>query len=151
MQYRKTAGMSVSPVRDQEYDEGMEMRNPMFSTVGTGKPSPGFLESMRKARESKDWQDTRVSTSHPGLAARGSFGIRTKLAVLAFLLVGIGLFISGGVIYWSGDYGEDEMKTGMDLLLCSSIPLVPGIYGAVRWVGNSNGWDGYQTIGFSYD
>jgi len=114
-----------------------------------GQPSSAFMESLRKARASDTWQDVRILSSSNG-GPRGP-GPKTKLVILAFVLVGVGMFIAGASIYWSGDYGEDQRKTGLDLLACSCIPLLPGIYGAVSWVGHAQGWHGYASMALSYD
>jgi hypothetical protein len=148
---RKMNPNSVSPHRDEESHEGVEMINPILNNSRASGPSKAFLESMRRAKESEAWIDTRISSSHPNINQRSRIGVKTKLAIIGFLMLGLGLFTAGGVIYWSGDYGEDQMKTGLDLLVCSAIPLLPGIYGTVKWAGQSNGWEGYSSLGFSYD
>jgi len=136
---------------DESGETGGVQMNPIQASIASGKPSPAFLESMRRARASPEWQDTRISSSHPAILNQNEVGTKTKLAILFFILLGIGLFTAGGHIYWSGDYGADQKQTGMDLLACSSIPLVPGLYGLVKWIGVVNNWAGYTSIGFSYD
>jgi len=148
-------GQTITPsINDEnlDHDEEEFRMNPIHSPK-EGQPSSAFLQSMKNDRESTQWQDTRISSSHPSRLSNKNrkIGIKTKLAICFFIFLGICLFIAGGIIYWSGDYGEDEMKTGLDLLACSSIPLVPGMYGLIKWIGMERQWKGYNEIGFNFD
>lgn len=145
--HRKVEGQTVIPSRsfeERNYEESG--RDGRYSKG----PSAAFLQSRKNAQESQHWQDANISSSHPSLNRR-LIGNKTKFAILFMLFLGVALFTSGGVIYWSGDYGEDQMKTGLDILACSSIPLVPGLYGLVKWIGMENQWSGYTELGFNFD
>ena len=141
---------SPEQIDTEERASRVEM-NPMLNgTSIPGQPSAAFLESLRKARSSSTWQDARIMSSSTSTDIR-SPGPKTKFAIIAFLLTGLGLLISGGTIYWSGDYGEDQRRHGLDLLACSAIPLLPGFYGVFMWVAAANGWQGYSRMSVSYD
>jgi hypothetical protein len=151
MHQRMNSSENMAAADGEDGEAGGVQMNPIQAGIASGKPSSAYMESMRRARASPEWQDTRISSSHPTLVAQNTIGSKTKIAILFFILLGIGLFTAGGHIYWSGDYGEDQKQTGIDLLACSSIPLVPGMYGLVKWIGVANNWTGYTSIGFSYD
>ncbi len=121
--------------------------NPMFQTSDADGPSSAYMESMRRARESGTWDDARISS--PRISHAPS--TKTKLMIIFFCLIGFCLFVSGATIYWNGDYGEDKRKTGLDLLVCSALPLLPGVYGAVMWAGSAQGWSGYTMVRFNFD
>ena len=136
---------------DMDQGEGGLQMNPMLDgSAPTGAPSSAFMESMRKARESGTWHAAHNSVDYAP-RGRNTPGVKTKLVIITMLLLGIGLFIAGGTIYWDGDYGEDQRKHGLDMLACSALPLLPGLYGAVMWAGSVQGWAGYSMVRFNYD
>jgi hypothetical protein len=146
-----------SPARDIDISDDASVANmtdgirlnPMFQPSDTSDdgPSSAYMESMRRARESGAWDDARISSPRVSKAP----GTKTKLVIIFFCLVGFCLFVSGATIYWNGDYGEDKRKTGLDLLVCSALPLLPGVYGAVMWAGSAQGWSGYSMVRMNFD
>ena len=139
-------------------DVKSETTNPLNDSESQRGPSKAFLASYRAAQEDARRQSEaaygqeRNSYMQSQLDRRSvTAGWKTKTVILLLTLAGVIMFITGGSIWWSGDYGEKGDKTGKDILLCSLIPLVPGLFGCWLWFGASQGWRGYSLIPISYD
>lgn len=111
--------------------------------VDQNKPSSAYLESLKRARSSDHWQTAQMGSIRP---REGQSGWKSK-GLIAFLgITGVVLFLVGCSFYFDPNRDGTERKTGMDILLCSIIPLVPGLYGAFIWFGTSQGWHGYSML-----
>ena len=58
----------------------------------------------------------RIGTTFSG--ARPTPGLKTKLVIIAFFTLGLVLLFTGAGVYNSGEYGEEGLHTGKDLMLC---------------------------------
>ena len=122
-------------------------KNPMHSESGKDAgPSSAYLESVRRMRESKEWKAAQIEASGGYNRSRITAGWKTKASILGLLVTGVVLFLTGTSFYFDTSSDKDERKTGLDILLCSIIPLLPGVYGAFVWFAESQGWQGYSTL-----
>ena len=121
--------------------------NPMHPGGGKAEgPSKAYLESVRRMRQSDEWKAAQIEASGGYNRNRMTAGWRTKGTILALLIAGLVLFLTGASFYMDTSNERDERKTGLDILLCSVIPLLPGLYGAFVWWAESRGWEGYSTL-----
>jgi hypothetical protein len=82
MQRRRMQSMSSS--HDPDDLEGSSTSNPLHSLSDQNRPSDAYMESMKRARASKEHSfidDRRLLRQH--------FGIKTKLAAFGFLTIGL--------------------------------------------------------------
>ena len=133
-----------------ELAEGGE-NNPMHFSSTSGGASDAYLESVRRARESKEWKTAQVEASGGYNRGRMTAGFKTKATIVGLMLSGIVLFLVGASFYFDTSNERDERKTGLDILLCSSIPLLPGSYGSFIWWAETRGWQGYSTLRLGRD
>lgn len=74
--------MSLS--HDSDDLEGLSVSNPLHASTTAAGPSEAYLESQRRARASREHRfidDRRLSQQQ--------FGIKTKLAAVGFLVLGL--------------------------------------------------------------
>ena len=110
------------------------------------KPSSAYLESLKRARSSEHWQTAQMASNARTRIGQRQPGWKMK-ALIAFLgITGVVLFLAGCSFYFDPTREGTERKTGLDILLCSSIPLIPGLYGAFIWYGSARGWRGYSML-----
>lgn len=145
-QFRHRNQPSLSGEMDDSADADTKL-NPLHMEGGErpvdpSKPSSAYMESLKRARSSEHWQAAQMGGTRP----RSQPGWRSK-GLIAFLgITGVVLFLVGCSFYFDPDRDTTERKTGLDILLCSIIPLVPGLYGAFIWFGVSQGWHGYSML-----
>ena len=127
-------------------------KNPMHSESGeTAGPSSAYLESVRRMRESEEWKAAQIEASGGYNRNRITAGWKTKASIIGLLVAGVVLFLTGASFYMDTSNETDERKTGLDMLLCSIIPLLPGLYGTFVWFAESQGWQGYSTLQLGRD
>ena len=139
----------LSEEKDDGGSSGGVSINPLLSRAGSGNvPSSAFMESWKRSRATAELS-LNEGEDEGGFQDRGSINWRTALTIIFFLVVGSTLFISGAVVFWSGS-GKNG-NSGLDLLLCSLIMLLPGLYAGTAWYGAFRRWPGYTMALFAHD
>ena len=138
-----------SPMNDEEGGDAERGMNPLHIDSGKGSegPSSAYMESLKRARESEHWRTASMASSSPRRSMEP--GWRTKALIFFLFMTGVVLFITGCSFYFDRNPEGTQRKTGFDILLCSLIPLVPGLYGAFIWFGSAQGWHGYSLVRLS--
>ena len=142
MKRMNMSSSSINPLLDTE--SGKSSNN-----VNSNVPSNAFMESAKVARASLDWV---APSANDRSMRRGKIGIKTMILVYFLIIGGLICFITGLIFYLAPSANEKQVNVGgLDLLIVGVIMLIPGLWGAVNWVGTYRGWYGFSYQAFSLD
>eukprot|EP01039_Chlorochromonas_danica_P008892 gene8892-9811_t len=125
-------------------EEGSEKRRPSSSSSSfidvKRTPSAAFLKSMQMAGREEDRYPDDKEMLLPNQTKR--IGLKTLIAAILFVVVGLGLFITGLVIYATST--KTSTHNGMEMLITGAVLLLPGCYAATIIYGYCKQWRGYD-------